>query len=470
MLWSPFPIAANASDHADPLEVPTPFTLPLKLLDANKPSKKDLEGLSGGITDLFIFPIKEDGQPAFFPPADEYELPNDAERAELDKLWPEERAVRLQMNAEERTAYAQLNPGDAAAKAALLLKVRARRFKLQELDPEQFAQIKGLAVILCVRRDVITPPPYALEPYTYSIHMDQHTTISYDRPEDQSTRARYGGAIPDSTTISPDVTITVRLNNDGTRKSYSITGLDNQTGIKMFPDEMTTAVREDPFVFPRFFKKNTIAMVFTIPLTCFSKTKTSHQWIAWATTMRDGKQIDHVGRSLRTQQPRFNFLNGLEPRKHVAAIDRRMHNPTLLEDALLRLGFDSLYEYRPWDLAPDVMIYNAQYRARFPNGRMLTDDVASLLSRHGDALLLELSYKNATWPRATANDKPFQAGFPFLADPWGPNDVTPPPMRPVVSKKHKMMIVIAGLAVVVILFGLGWISARWFGRRRETYL
>ena len=34
-----------------------------------------------------------------------------------------------------------------------------------------------------------------------------------------------------------------------------------------------------------------------------------------------------------------------------------------------------------------------------------------------DTLLLELSYKNNTWPRAATNDQPFLDQFPFLAEP-----------------------------------------------------
>ncbi|MDQ3621710.1 MAG: hypothetical protein M3463_04360 [Verrucomicrobiota bacterium] len=30
---------------------------------------------------------------------------------------------------------------------------------------------------------------------TYAIHMDRHTAIAYDRPDDQVWRARYGGNV-----------------------------------------------------------------------------------------------------------------------------------------------------------------------------------------------------------------------------------------------------------------------------------
>ena len=36
----------------------------------------------------------------------------------------------------------------------------------------------------------------------------------------------------------------------------------------------------------------------------------------------------------------------------------------------------------------------------------------------GDCILQELSFIEGGWPRATMNDKPFLATFPYEADPW----------------------------------------------------
>jgi len=61
------------------------------------------------------------------------------------------------------------------------------------------------------------------------------------------------------------------------------------------------------------------------PLDAFPGNPT--HWLVWATSSRDGKQIDHVGRSLRTQNPRFELLNTLHPREHVAAIEAEIQKP-----------------------------------------------------------------------------------------------------------------------------------------------
>jgi hypothetical protein len=123
-----------------------------------------------------------------------------------------------------------------------------------------------------------------------------------------------------------------------------------------------------------------------------------------------------------------------------------------MRDVFVKLGFDNLFEYRPWDKVPDVMIYSDQFNVGYPNGRRLTDDVAALLARNGDTLLLELSYKNATWPRATTNDKPFLPQFPFLAEPWKDSVGAP---GPALSARNQTIIRIAlGVAIAWALLGL----------------
>ena len=132
----------------------------------------------------------------------------------------------------------------------------------------------------------------------------------------------------------------------------------------------------------------------------------------------------------RTQNPRFELLNTLNPSKHVEAIKSEHESPSLMRDLLLRVGLESLFAYREWDFVPDVMIYTNRYPVGFPNGRLLRDDVAAILAQHGDTLLLELSHHNAQWPRRTANDKEFLDKFPYLAEPWpdrarGSNMISP---------------------------------------------
>jgi len=244
-------------------------------------------------------------------------------------------------------------------------------------------------------------------------------------------------------------------------------GLEHPEAIEYFPRGDQSGLRDDPFIFQRFFKKNVVAAVFRIPASCFPKDRGTGSFLVWATSTRHGKQLDHDGRSLRTQQPRFNFLNTVAPRDQAAAVKERSLHPDFMGDLFLRFGFDFTFEYRPWDVVPDVVIYNPDFRTRFPNGRLLTDDVGALLARNGDTLLQELSFKNDVWPRATSNDKPFQASFPYLADPWPADVATPPPMGHALTLGHKLQIIFGVVAFVLILLVIGWAVGRFTAPRRK---
>jgi hypothetical protein len=285
-----------------------------------------------------------------------------------------------------------------------------------------------LIVMLNVRRALTAPPPYQLEPFEYAIYMDVHSEVTFDNPAE---KARYGGTITKPDAIKEDVTIKIRLKNDATLNSVKYDGLQNPDRIKL-----VTGVFDDPFIFPRFFRRNTIAMILSIPFSSFPN-KDGMDWILWGTSTRlkDGVQIDHVGRSNRTQVGRFEFLNTLHPSRHVAAIKEHNETRERIEKFLMECfpplvnAFQPLFKIRPYDYFPDVMIYTKRDKPRFPNGRKLEDDVALLTCMEGDCPLVESSYiDSAKWQRDTSNDKPFLKEFPYLAAPWPPP--APKPMEP----------------------------------------
>jgi hypothetical protein len=340
-------------------------------------------------------------------------------------------------------------------------------------EDEQEANITGLfffpdgdrmVAILDVRRSLVAPPPYNLEPYEYNINMDFHSKVGLDNAEDV---ARYGGTVDKPDGISPDVTIKFRLNNDTSVKEQSFTGLKDPQDIKVY-----TGVRDDPFIFPRFFKVNVITMVVSIPKTAFPEGVES--LLLWATSKRvsNGEQIDHVGRSNRTQLGRFEILNTLPPSQHVAAINEakgprdRLQN--FLKDwlpPLANLNQLSGFLIRHYDAAPDVMIFTTTRPPGFPNGRRLEDDVALLTCAQGDCPLQENSFIDSTqWPRAVVNDKPFLKEFPYLAEPWPfkaqPAGAPGPYVyRVLVNPITQLVVGVIVLALIV------WIIARAFRRR-----
>jgi hypothetical protein len=274
-----------------------------------------------------------------------------------------------------------------------------------------------MVLILGARRALTGGGPYDVEPYEYRVYMDLHSEVSYG---DDADRARYGGTVVDAAGIRPDVTIRLRLDADGGLREHHVDGLRNREAIRVW-----AGVRDDPFIFPRFFGTNILAMVLTIPRSSFPAGQ--RDWILWGATYDGDEQVDHVGRSNRTQNARLDFLNTLPPSEHLAAIHEKTHDRDAANAWLARWRltqslqqlFHLVFQVRHYDDAPDVMIYTDRLPPGFPNGRRLPDDVAALTCQVGDCVLMELSYtESPAFPRETTNDKEFLATFPYLAEPW----------------------------------------------------
>jgi len=270
---------------------------------------------------------------------------------------------------------------------------------------------------------------------------------------DLSMQALYGGVIMEPDGIADDAVLDFQLGVTGegdNAHTYfthdpAFTGISGKINVvvtghedemKNFPPEtihVLTDIFDDPFIFPRFFRRNVVGIVTSIPLTAIPKhglplngdlqPPVHGPMLLWATTHHNG-QIDHVGRSLRTQLPRLGYLNPYHPRDHVKQITRVHSYPTVMED-ILATFLAPLEAHRHYDSSPDVMIYDLRKPAKFPNGRWLEDDVAQPLAVAGETLLLELAYaESKEFPRATKNDKPFGKTFPYLAKRWTTPEIT----------------------------------------------
>jgi hypothetical protein len=407
-----------ASDHADPIHLP----MGPEIFDDGKPNDAAVARLAGNTTDLFVFPAGADGKLVNFP----------------EKEGP------------PFTTFDRTKP----------------KIMLESAD---VAQIKALAVVFCVRPGLRKKPPLDLSGYTYFIHMDLRSRVLFDKDDEFS---RHGGSIQDPEKISPDVTIEIQLNDDTTVKKQTITSpggifhngdkvhiygakslKDKPVDLSKDPNEihLYTGYNANPFIFPKFFGTNIVSMVMIIPLSCFPEGQ--RDWIVWGATVgKDGKQFDHVGRSLRTQNPRFDLLNSHPPKDHVKVIRAEIANPSLMRDLFVKLGFDSFFSYRPWDETPDVMIYSDRFNVGYPNGRRLDDDVAALLARYGDTLLYELSYAGAKFPRDTTIDKPFLKEFPYLAEPWPDSQAKPGPS---LSARNKLIIgTFVGISILLVVLAV----------------
>ncbi len=264
--------------------------------------------------------------------------------------------------------------------------------------------------------------------------------------DDKSMQALYGGIIehPDTIAATAELEFELGLNKDGENsetfiakhRTQGIAGpvkittaetpvpISQKDGPQQFEagvNYFQTGIHDDPFIFPRFFRRNVVAMVASIPME--NLPRSNGPILLWATTHKDGKQIDHVGRSLRTQLPRFGYLNDKPPSEQVAAIRHADEAPGVLQDVLATF-ITPLVAHRHYDFVPDVMIYDLQQPAHFPNGRALEDDVAQALTDAGEPLLLELAYAESNdVPRANKNDKQFSPYFPYLAPRWTMSEV-----------------------------------------------
>lgn len=253
-------------------------------------------------------------------------------------------------------------------------------------------------------------PPIDLESYFYRIHIDTNSQVSFDNAGDL---VRYGGTVAKPASIQGNILLEFHLTD-----TVELDGPVRITGLQSHLVESWVGLRDDPFIFPRFFGTNVVAMIARVPVGAFPQPLDT--LLVWGTAHKsNGKQIDHVGRSNRTMQPRLNSLNALPPREHLANLTKRMDDPGLIDGFVMKM-LEPLFAIRSYDLFPDVLIYSMSRPAGFPNGRQLADDVAKLACDGGDCLLWELSLADQNWPRSTENDKPFLTEFPYLAEPWTP--------------------------------------------------
>ena len=310
--------------------------------------------------------------------------------------------------------------------------------------------------ILCVRPALTDPPPYNLSPFTYVINFDLHTKLSFASAAD---KARYGGTVTDPAGIKADASIRYSLSDDASLKSFSASGLTNVERIRKY-----TGVRDDPFIFPRFFGKNTIAAVFAIPKSSFPAGQ--EDFVIYGEAWEHGGLVDTVGRSNRSQNGRYRFLRDVPANLQAAEIRKQFERTGKVYRFLQRetwtaglaAGYHELLQLYPYDLAnPDVMIFTTKFAPGYPNGRQLTDDVAYISCQYGDCALMSLSYAESDqFPRATRNDRDFQAGFPFLAEPWPPS---PAPKRSGIGCGGVLTIVVATLFVLAVV--------AWFVMRKK---
>ncbi|HEX6899287.1 MAG TPA: hypothetical protein VF789_06215 [Thermoanaerobaculia bacterium] len=243
-----------------------------------------------------------------------------------------------------------------------------------------FAFTSGDRLVLILNTNPAIPG--SVVEYAWSADLKIQIAIDNDSPvsfSDANANATFGGTIVNPAGIEEDITFDIDVFKGAPRlKVKGIRG-DYKKDIRFF-----AGLRDDPFIRGPQIGKNVAAMVIDLPLAAVIDD--SSTLLLWGTSRVDDivQTAEFVGRSLRSQLPAFLALNDFHPSQHQS-----------------ELG-----------LAPDVIIYDTNLPALFPNGRLLTDDVIDLV---GVPAILA---SDAPFP--SANDVPFLAGFPYLAPPHLP--------------------------------------------------
>ena len=432
---------AFSSDHADPMSASNPF----------KPQADPL----ANITDLHAFVVDADGKPVL----------SQQRIASADQLiislCVRPRLLLSEMGSLSNSvakysfrAHLDLNPGVRFFDPSKTRDGRDYQATLMSLNAKiaaAAANPRGTA-----HRDMPNDMPPSASGYNSEVELRDlllaRGALISEHEQDESMQALYGGIIENPGTIAEEALLDfgLRFVCDGNNCGISIDpnrlrieGISapvnliareyvSPSGERVFSGasswkhdaiNVESGVFDDPFIFPSFFRRNVIGIVTSIPLKFLHRPDgapaSSGAMLLWATSHRlDGSQIDHVGRSLRTQLPRFGYLNQVHPSRQVAEIMRVHGSPNLMED-IFATFIPPLEAHRHYDNAPDVMIYDLRRPAKFPNGRWFEDDVAKILADAGETLLFELSYaQSRQFPRSTINDKPFRLEFPYLAPAW----------------------------------------------------
>lgn len=235
---------------------------------------------------------------------------------------------------------------------------------------------RGDALVLIVAHDPAIPN--GLASYVFpsdlkiDIYVDNHSRVVYDA----AAGPPYGATVLDPDRIGPDVTFRVRADDQGrVRIQTSGFSADARSAMRTF-----IGLRDDPFIRTPRNGRNSHAIVIELPLAAIvGEDGTLLVWVNSQVEDLEGRIHDHLGLPLNSQFPENLELNSLRPRRH-----------------LRRAG-----------LPPDVLIYNVDLPAAFPNGRELTDDVVDIVGR-------SLPGED---PENTENDLPFSDAFPYLAPP-----------------------------------------------------
>lgn len=220
------------------------------------------------------------------------------------------------------------------------------------------------------------PTTCAATEYTFPSDLQIDIYIDNDANVDASKSHPLGGTILDND-ITADITYRVTFDTDGT------TNVATMPGSAPEPENGFVGLRDDPFLRTPRVGCNIAAIVLDVVLDDVLADQST--LLIWAAAfLPTHGQVELLGRALRNQFPANNCLNLHQPSDHREECNQE----------------------------PDVMIFDTDKEAKFPNGRRLKDDVDQLAK---DQPLYKLKSEITT-----KTDVPFLDEFPYLGPPHTP--------------------------------------------------
>jgi hypothetical protein len=254
-------------------------------------------------------------------------------------------------------------------------------------DLHVFTHGENLVLSLCTFPNLPGTSYQFAADLTLRFHIDNHSQVTFDDPTDEE---QFGGTIVSPNQMAADIVLEFTFDDLG-NPILAASGLtsEQEEDIQVF-----AGMRDDPFIRGPQIGRNVAAVVVELPLA--HVLRSSPTLLVWATSKvpdLSGPQSELGGRALRSQcpQPVCNALDG--------------------PDLNLRNEISPHKYSRELGLRPDAVIFDTSRPAGFPNGRLLTDDVVSIVAAFGQNIL------NNDFPCPSTNDVPFLSSFPYLAPP-----------------------------------------------------
>lgn len=282
-------------------------------------------------------------------------------------------------------ALAPSLPSTAADHGDTPLLIQLGRHDARLTDLHVFTNGDNLVLSLATNPAI----PVGLASYTFPsdltlrISIDRHSRVSFD---DLEAVRLFGGTVEKPEGVRPDLEFTITFDESG-EPSLGARGLSRRARERV---QLFAGLRDDPFINGLRSGRNVGAIVLELPLEDVvgaddGGRSTILVWAKSDVPNVDGRDDEHAGRNLRSQVAGNDDLNGMAPSDH-----------------WMKMG-----------VAPDVVIFDTSRPAGFPNGRLLTDDIITMLGNDGDPAV----FSNPVAEAPTANDKSFLASFPYLAAP-----------------------------------------------------